>query len=89
MNTKRALQEIEIMEKEFGVKSRWSKRLILALAEEEITPQMLCQCVYESDCHAIEMIKCPSGEEIAIGGTHTQDRFKFCPYCGGRISRLS
>ena len=44
-----------------------------------------CECVYESECHGIEMIKTPSGEEFAIGGTATKDRFKFCPYCGGYI----
>lgn len=45
-----------------------------------------CQCVYESECHGIEMIKAPSGKEWAIGGTNMQDRFKFCPYCGGKIA---
>lgn len=45
----------------------------------------ICKCVYESDCHGIEMIKTPSGEEYAIGGTDTKDRFRYCPYCGGEI----
>ena len=44
-----------------------------------------CVCVYESDCHGIEMIKSPSGKEWAIGGTNTKDRWKFCPWCGGEI----
>jgi len=43
------------------------------------------QCVYESDCHGIEMIKSPSGKEWAIGGTNTKDRWKFCPWCGCNI----
>ena len=46
-----------------------------------------CHCAYESDCHGIEMIKSPSGKEWAIGGTNTQDRWKFCPWCGGSLSR--
>jgi hypothetical protein len=44
-----------------------------------------CKCVYESECHGIEMIKSPSGEENAVGGTDTMDRWKFCPWCGGSI----
>jgi len=44
-----------------------------------------CKCVYESDCHGIEMIKTPLGREFAIGGINTKDRFKFCPYCGKKI----
>lgn len=44
-----------------------------------------CKCLYESDCHGIEMIKSPSGKEWAIGGTDTQDRWKFCPWCGGAL----
>jgi|GEM_PF-5080741 hypothetical protein len=44
-----------------------------------------CECLYESDCHAIEMIKSPSGKEWAIGGTDTEDRWKFCPWCGGGL----
>lgn len=44
-----------------------------------------CKCLYISDCHAIEMIKSPSGKEWSIGGSETQDRFKFCPWCGGKI----
>ena len=44
-----------------------------------------CECLYESDCHGIEMIKAPSGKEFAIGGTDTEDRFRFCPWCGGGL----
>lgn len=45
-----------------------------------------CKCVYEHDCHGIEMIKSPSGKEWAIGGTHTKDRWKYCPWCGGVLN---
>lgn len=45
-----------------------------------------CRCVYDSDCHGIEMIKAPSGKEWAIGGTHSIDRWKFCPWCGGILN---
>jgi hypothetical protein len=47
--------------------------------------EMMCKCVYESDCHGMEMIKAPSGREMAIGGTKYIDRYRFCPYCGGKI----
>ena len=46
-----------------------------------------CKCLYESDCHGIEMIKSPSGKEWAIGGTDTKDRWKFCPWCGGALPK--
>jgi len=49
----------------------------------------ICLCTYESDCHGIEMIKSPSGREWAIGGTHMEDRFRFCPWCGGNIHAKS
>ena len=45
-----------------------------------------CKCIYESDCHGIEMIKSPSGKEWAIGGTKQVDRWIFCPWCGGKIA---
>ena len=45
----------------------------------------ICNCVYESTCHGIEMIKSPSGVEYAIGGTNHPDRWKHCPWCGGSI----
>jgi hypothetical protein len=44
-----------------------------------------CKCLYESDCHGIEMIKSPSGKEWAIGGTNTKDRWLYCPWCGGSL----
>ena len=47
----------------------------------------VCKCIYESDCHGIEMIKSPSGKEYAIGGTNHPDRWKFCPWCGGSIAK--
>ena len=43
-------------------------------------------CVYESDCHGIEMIKAPSGKECAIGGTNHLDRWKFNPWNGVAIA---
>ena len=49
---------------------------------------MKCKCMYESDCHGIEMIKSPSGKEWAIGGTNTEDRWRFCPWCGGRTKEV-
>ena len=57
--------------------------------EEKVTTdtQKYCECIYESDCHGIEMIKSPSGKEWAIGGTKTQDRWKYCPWCGGVIDK--
>lgn len=51
------------------------------------SPSKQCKCVYDSDCHAIEMIKSPSGKEWAIGGTCTQDRWNFCPWCGGILTK--
>ena len=44
-------------------------------------------CVYESDCHGIEMIKAPSGKECAIGGTNHLDRWKFNPWNGVAIAK--
>lgn len=45
----------------------------------------ICKHVYESDCHGIEMLLAPDGREFAIGGTNVKDRFKYDPWCGGRI----
>lgn len=42
-----------------------------------------CKCVYVGEPHAIEFINSPSGRQWAIGGTNVQDRWKFCPWCGG------
>jgi len=46
-----------------------------------------CNCVQCIDPHGIEIIKMPSGKDLAIGGTDTPDRFRFCPFCGGYIPK--
>ena len=46
----------------------------------------VCKCVYVGEPHGIEFINTPSGKQWAIGGTNTQDRFKFCPWCGGTVA---
>jgi len=43
------------------------------------------ESIIESNCHGIEMIISPSGKEWAIGGTNTEDRFKFNPWSGEPI----
>lgn len=68
---------------------RWhelARRFSPCSKEEKMPkPPRECKCVYESDCHGIEMIKSPSGRAWAIGGTMTQDRWSWCPWCGGFI----
>ena len=49
--------------------------------------EIKCNCVYAGEPHGIEFIDAPSGMQIAIGGTDTEDRFLYCPWCGGYILR--
>lgn len=70
-------------------------RMIMISVRQEVkfgTPSVpsvdSCECLYESDCHAIEMIKSPSGKEWAIGGSCTIDRWRYCPWCGKEIHVL-
>ncbi len=43
-----------------------------------------CEHHYESDCHGIDMIRMPSGQDLAWGGLHHPDHFSFCPICGAK-----
>jgi hypothetical protein len=63
------------------------KILAKALATPTFSGEKECACVYEGEPHGIEFINMPSGKPFAIGGTNTKDRFKFCPWCGGKIKK--
>lgn len=47
--------------------------------------ERICEHMYESDCHGIEMIKSPTGKEWAVGGTNDPDRWTHDPWCGGEL----
>ena len=71
--------------------AQWSYQDAEAMLKdrERVPDRLLCKYVHASDCHGIEIIKSPSGKDWAIGGTDTQDRFKYCPWCGGELPRSS